>query len=70
MSRDLGYTNTDERCFIAQNLILLILKFYVYRHWQLDLTFFHKLVKNYNLENGTALRNRRKLDVHKKNGHL
>ena len=27
----LGYTNTDGRCFITQNLILLTFKFYVYK---------------------------------------
>ena len=27
----LSYTNTDDRCFIAQNLILLIFKFYFYK---------------------------------------
>ena len=27
----LGYTNTNDRCFMTQNLILLILKFYVYK---------------------------------------
>ena len=27
----LGYTNTDDRCFITQNLILLIFEFYVYK---------------------------------------
>ena len=31
----LGYTNTDDRCFITQNLILLIFKFYVCK-WQLE----------------------------------
>ena len=35
----LGFTNTDDGCFIAQNLILLIFKFYVVkvkRQWQLE----------------------------------
>ena len=27
----LGYTNTHDRCFIIQNLIQVILKFYVYK---------------------------------------
>ena len=27
----LSYTNTDDRCFLAQNLILLIFKFYLYK---------------------------------------
>ena len=66
----LGYTNTDDRCFITQNLILLIFKFYVYKSrgsGNLSFSaFFHKLVKIKNLEKGTALRNRRKLEVYKK----
>ena len=66
----LVYTNTDDRCFITQNLILLIFKFYVYKSrgsGNLSFSaFFHKLVKIKNLEKGAALRNRRKLDVCKK----
>ena len=27
----LGFTNSDDRCFITQNLILLIFEFYVYK---------------------------------------
>ena len=50
----LGYTNTDDRCLITQNLILLIFKFYVYksrRSGNLSFSaFFHKLVKIKNLE--------------------
>ena len=50
----LGYTNTDDRCFITQNLILLIFKFYVYKSrgsGNLSFSaFFHKLVKIKNLE--------------------
>ena len=53
----LGNTNTDDRCFIAQNLILLIFKFYVCKSrdsGNLSFSaFFHKLVKNKNLEKGT-----------------
>ena len=66
----LGYTNTDDRCFITQNLILLIFKFYVYKSRdRVELSFiafFHKLLKIKNLEKGTALKNRRKLDVYEK----
>ena len=66
----LGYTNTDDRCFITQNLILLIFKLYIYKprgSGNLSFSaFFHKLVKIKNLEKGTALRNRRKLEVYKK----
>ena len=32
--------------------------------------FFHKVAKIKNPEKGTALRNQRKFDVYKKNGHL
>ena len=57
----LGYTNTDDRCIITQNLILLIFKFYVYKSrgsGNLSFSaFLHKLVKIKNLEKGTALRN-------------
>ena len=67
----LGYTNTDDRCFITQNLILLIFKIYVYKSRRSGglrfSAFLHKLVKIKNLEKGTALRNRRKLDVYEKN---
>ena len=70
----LGYTNTDDRCFITQNLSLLIFKLDLYKlrgSGNLSFSgFFHKLVKIKNLEKGAALRNRRKLDVYKKNGHL
>ena len=63
----LGYTNTDDRCFITKNLILLIFKFYVYNSrvsGNLSFSaFFHKFVKIENLEKGAALRNQRKLDV-------
>ena len=66
----LGYTNTDDRCFITQNLILLIFKIYVYKSRRSGglrfSAFLHKLVKIKNLEKGTALRNRRKLDVYEK----
>ena len=45
----LGYTNTDDRCFITQNLILLIFRFYVYKsRGRGNLSFsavFHKLEK-------------------------
>ena len=66
----LGYTNTDDRCFLTQNLILLILKFYVYQsrisgNFSFS-AFFHKLVEIKNLENGTVLKNRRNLDLFKK----
>ena len=66
----LGYTSTDDIWFITQNLILLIFKFYLYKSrvsGNLSFrAFFHKLVTIKNLEDGTALRNRRKLDVYKK----
>ena len=44
----LSYTNTGDRCFITQNLILLIFKFYVYKsrgsgNFSFNV-FFHKLV--------------------------
>ena len=66
----LGYTNTDDRCFITQNLILPVFKFDLYKsrgsgNFSFS-PFFHKLVKVRNLGNGTALRYRRKLDVYKK----
>ena len=45
----LGYTNTDNRGFITQKLILLILKFYVCKSTDSGNlsfgAFFHKLVK-------------------------
>ena len=45
----LDYTNTDDRCFITQKLILLIFNFYVYKsRGSGNLTFsafFNKLVK-------------------------
>ena len=57
----LSYTHTDGRCFITQNLVLLIFKFYVYKPRGSDnlsfSAFLHKLVKIKNLEKGTALRN-------------
>ena len=69
----LGYTNTNDRCFITQNLILLILKFYIHKSRvsgksdNLSFSaFFYKLVKIKNLEKGKSLRNRRKLDVYEK----
>ena len=66
----LGHTNTDDSCFITQNLILLIFKFYVYKlrgSGNLSFSaFFHKLVNIKNLEKSAAFRNRRKLDVYKK----
>ena len=66
----MGYANTDDRCFITQNLILLIFKFYVYKSRdRVELSFiafFHKLLKIKNLEKGTALKNRRKLDISEK----
>ena len=66
----LGYTNTDDRCFITQNLILLIFKFYVYKSRDSGnlsfRAFFDKLVKTENLEKGKALRNWGKLDVYEK----
>ena len=66
----LGDTNTDEKCFITQNLVLLIFEFYVYNSRLTgNLSFsalFHKLVKIKNLERGTALRNQGKLDVYEK----
>ena len=50
----LGYTNTDDRCLITQNLILLIFKFYVYKSrgsGNLSFSAFsQKLVKIKNLE--------------------
>ena len=50
----LGDTNTDEKCFITQNLVLLIFEFYVYSSRLTgNLSFialFHKLVKIKNLE--------------------
>ena len=65
-----GYANTDDRCFITQNLILLIFKFDIYKSrgsGNLSFSaFLHKLIKIKNLEKGTALRNRRKLDVYEK----
>ena len=61
----LGYTNTDHRCFITQNLILLIFKFYEYKpRVSANLIFSascHKLVKIKNLVKGTALTNQIKL---------
>ena len=49
----LGSTNTDDRFFITQDLILLIFKFYVYKSrdsGNLSFSdFFHKLVKIKNL---------------------
>ena len=66
----LGHTTTDDTCFITQNLVLLIFKFYVYKlRGSGNLSFttsFRKLVNIKNLEKGAALRNRRKLDVYKK----
>ena len=63
-------TNTDDRCLMARNLILLILKFYVYESrgsGKLSFSaFLHKLLKIKNLEKGIALKNRRKLDVYEK----
>ena len=44
----LGYANTDDRCFIIQNLILLIFKFYVKSRGSGNLSFsafLHQLVK-------------------------
>ena len=65
----LDYINVNDRCFITQSLILLIFKFCVYKSrgsGNLSFNaFFHKIVKTKNLEKGTALRNRRKLDVYK-----
>ena len=65
----LDYINVNDRCFITQSLILLIFKFCVYKsRGSSNLSFnafFHKIVKIKNLEKGTALRNRRKLDVYK-----
>ena len=59
-----GYTNTDDRCFMTQNLILLIFKFYGNKSRSSGNSsfsaFFHKLVKIKNLEKGAALRNGRK----------
>ena len=61
----LGYTNTDHRCLITQNLILLIFKFYEYKpRVSANLIFSascHKLVKIKNLDKGTALTNQIKL---------
>ena len=66
---NLGYTNTDDRCFMIRNLILLTFKFYVYKSrgsGNLSFNaFFHKLTKIKNLQKGTAFRNRRKIDVYK-----
>ena len=66
----LGYTNTDHRCFITQNLILLIFKFYVYNSrvsGNLSFSaFFNKLLKIRSLEKDMVLRSWRKLDVYKK----
>ena len=66
----LGYRTTDDRCFITQNLILLIFKFYVHKSRSSSnlsfSAFFHKLVTVKNLEKGTALSNQRKLGVYKK----
>ena len=63
-------TNTDDRCFITQSLILLIFKLYVYKsRGSSNLSysaFFHKLVIIKDLENGTALRNQIKRHVYKK----
>ena len=65
----LDYINVNDRCFITQSLILLIFKFCVFKSrgsGNLSFNaFFHKIVKIKNLEKGTALRNRRKLDVYK-----
>ena len=59
-----------DRCFITQNLILLIFKFYVYKSkvsGNLSFSAFsHKHVNIKNLEKGTAIRNQRKLDFYKK----
>ena len=56
----LGYTNTDDRCFITQNLIPPIFQFFIYKSrgsGNLSFSaFFHKLVKIKNLEKGTALK--------------
>ena len=65
----LGYTNIDDRCFITQNLIQLIFKFYVYKSrvsGNLSLrAFFHTLVKIKNRK-GYSLKKSKKLDVYKK----
>ena len=41
----LGYTNTDGRCFITQNLLLIIFKFYISQEalatWVLVLSFIN-----------------------------
>lgn len=46
----LDYTKNDDRCFITQNMIVLIFKFYVYKSrvsGNLSFSaFFHKFVKN------------------------
>ena len=66
----LDYTKNDDRCFITENMILLIFKFYVYKSrvsGNLRFSaFFHKLVTIKNLEKGTVLKNRTKLDDYKK----
>ena len=60
----LGDTNTDDRCFITQNLILLIFKFHIYKSrgsGNLSFSpFLHKIGKIKGLEKDKALRNRRK----------
>ena len=72
---NLGNTNTNDKYFITQNLILIILKFYVYRSrgsGNLSFsTFFHKLVnikKKKKLEKGTDLISHRNLAFLKRNG--
>ena len=65
----LAYTNTDDICFNISQYISLI-NIYVYKSRGSNnlsfSAFFHKLVKIENLEKGTALGNRRKLDVYRK----
>ena len=70
----LGHTNSDNRCFITQNLILLIFKLYAYKSRGSGnlsfIAFFHKLVKIKNLEKSTTLITKENSTFIKGNGHL
>ena len=70
----LGHTNSDNRCFITQNLILLIFKLYAYKSRGSGnlsfIAFFHKLVKIKNVEKSTTLITKENSTLIKGNGHL
>ena len=62
-----GFVKGNDKSFLIQNMILMVLKLYVYKsrvRSALNLnTFLHQLVKVKNVEEGAAFNNKQKHDM-------